>query len=128
MALAESLVNDKRQATARLATALRDADQVQAALLGRFRTENELHRRGVPRPVYFDMPPDPHGARPLQLPEPNVAADEANLASQRAQLQALLADEQAIRGRIQAAFNQQFDQLTPLGAHFQAGTAGKGAT
>ena len=125
LALAESLVSDKLQAAARLATALRDADQVQAALLGRFRTENELHRQGVPRPAYFDQAPDPHGAQALQLPESNTATDEASLASQRAQLQALLDDEQAIRARIQAAFNQQFDQLTPLGAHFQAGAAAK---
>ena len=125
LALAESLLNDKRQAAARLATALRDADQVQAALLGQFRSENELHRRGVPRPAYFDQPPDPHGARALQLPDANTAADAASLANQRTQLQALLADEQAIRARIQAAFNQQFDQLTPLGAHFEAGVAGR---
>lgn len=116
----EGLVADKRLAGARLATALQDAEHSLAALLGQFRTENELHRNG-PRPAYFNSQP---ALQLLPLPDFNTAQDAAALAAQREGLAALQAEVQGIRGRIQAAFNQQFDQLKPLDAHFQRPGAG----
>jgi len=111
----ESLVGDKRAAAGRLANALRDAEHAQAALLRRFRTENELHRAGAPRPAYFDALPAPE---PLAQPEFHLAADEAALAQGRAQLDALLAEAEALRAQIQGAFIGQVDALTPLAAQF----------
>lgn len=114
----ESLVGDKRATAARLANALRDAEHSLDALLRRFRTENEVHRRGAPRPAYFDTTP---ALAPLPQPDFRIEADEAALAQARTQLDALLAEVEGLRARIQAAFNRQFDQLAPLDTHFAPG-------
>lgn len=115
VAVFESLIDDKQMAGSRLSTALRHADHSLEALLRKFRTENELHRKGAQRPEYFDLPPD---LRPIHVPDFSTTADEAALAEQRGLVKALLADVQEIRARIQAAFNQQFDRLKPLDIHF----------
>lgn len=115
VAVFESLVDDKLMAGSRLSTALRDADNSLAALLGKFRTENEMHRKGVSRPKYFDRHPE---LQPINIPDFNTVADKAALAEQRELVKSLLADVQEIRARIQAAFNQQFDRLKPLDIHF----------
>ena len=115
VAVSETLIDAKRMANSRLSTALRDADHSLEALLQKFRTENEICRKGVPRPEYFDRQPD---LRPIQIPDFDNAADEADLAKQRELVNALLASVEDIRARIQAAFNQQFDRLKPLGIHF----------
>ena len=114
----ESLVGDKRATASRLANALRDAGHTLDALLRRFRTENEVHRGGAPRPAYFDTTPE---LAPLPQPDFRIDADEAALAQARVQLDALLAEIEALRARIQTAFNQQYDQLAPLDAHFAPG-------
>jgi hypothetical protein len=119
VAVSESLIEDKKRAALRLATAVRDADNSLEALLREFRTENELHRKGVPRPLYFDSSPD---LRPLQLPDFSTAADEADVAEQQRMVLRLLAEVEDIRARIQAAFNQQFDRLKPLDTHFPGKT------
>lgn len=115
VAVFESLVQDKQMAGSRLATALLDADNSMDALIKRFRTENELHRNGAPRPAYFDRQPD---LRPIQPPSFDTTSEESALGEQRDLVSALLAEEQDIRARIQAAFNQQFDRLKPLDSHF----------
>lgn len=115
MAIFESLVDDKRLAGARLVTALRDADNSLEALLRRFRIENELYRKGVRRPDYFDQPVD---MRAISMPDFSTDADEAALDEQRTLVKDLLSDVEGIRARIQAAFNQQFDRLKPLGDNF----------
>ena len=120
VAVFESLINDKRMAGQRLMTAIGDADNSLDALLGKFRTENEIHRKGVPRPSYFDIRPE---LRPIQLPSFDVTADEASLRAQREQVKQLLAAVQEIRARIQAGFNQHFDQLKPLDIHFSSSEA-----
>lgn len=111
----ESLINDKRMAGSRLSNALSEADYCLDALLKMFRTENEVHRNGVPRPKYFDTHPD---LRPIQLPDFATAQDEEALRTQSKQVTALVSEEQDIRARIQAAFTQQFDRLQPLDLHF----------
>lgn len=115
VAVSESLVEEKKRAALRLAMAIRDADNSLDALLKEFRTENELHRKGTPRPPYFDATPD---LRPLQLPDFSTVADEAGLAEQQSMVQRLLGQVEEIRARIQAAFNHQFDRLKPLDTHF----------
>lgn len=110
----ESLTNDKQMASSRLATALRDADHSLEALLQKFRTENDIYRKG-PRPEYFNRQPD---LRPIRIPDFNTAADEAALAEQRGLVNALLGHVEGIRARVQAAFSHQFDRLKPLDTHF----------
>ncbi|RWA53776.1 hypothetical protein AU476_12745 [Cupriavidus sp. UYMSc13B] len=117
VAVFESLIKDKQMAGSRLSTALLDADNSLEALLRKFRTENELHRKGLQRPMYFDRQPD---LRPIRTPDFSTAADEAELQEQRKLVKALLAEVQDIRASIQAAFNQHFDRLKPLDTHFPA--------
>jgi hypothetical protein len=108
-------LQDKRAAQSRLHTALRDADHALAAVLAAFRTENEAHRAGAPRPAYFDAPV---ALAPLHLPAFRVEEDEQRLAAQRERVQALLAEVEAARMRIQAAYARTFDGLKPLERHF----------
>jgi len=110
-----SLIEDKRSARSRLSTALRDADHSLEALLRKFRTENELHRDGKARPVYFDRLP---ALSPLQLPDFDTAEDELALATQKELIESLLLDVEQIRAQIQGAFNQKFDSVRPLDDHF----------
>ncbi len=111
----EGTIRDKLSAGSRLQTAIADADNSLEALLRMFRTENEMHRNGVQRPAYFDTYPQLRGIDP---PSFDTSTDDAALTEQRELVNALLADAQTIRGRIQAAFNKQFDRLNPLDVHF----------
>lgn len=120
LAVFATLLDDKRTAHLRLMTALRDADNSLDAVLHNFRTENQVHRKGLPRPNYFDTSPT---LRPLKLPEFETSGDEAELVVHREAVDSFLAEVQDIRGRIQAAFNQQFDILKKLDAHFPSGGA-----
>jgi len=115
VAVFESLIDDKRMACSRLDKAMRDADNSLEALLFKFRTENELYRAGLSRPLYFDVLPE---LRSLQMPDFSMGNDAASLADQRQLVELLLADVETVRARIQAAFNQQFDRLQTLDAHF----------
>lgn len=115
VAVFASLINDKRMTKLRLMTAIRDSDNSLNAVLQKFRTENQIHRKGLPRPVYFDAPPV---RRPLQLPDFDTTNNEAVLAEQRELVALLLSEVQDIRARIQAAFNHQFDRLKPLDTNF----------
>lgn len=111
----EAAIRDKSAAGHRLQQAVTDADNSLEALLKLFRTENEVHRGGLARPGYYDTYP---ALRVLTLPSFDTAEDDAALNEQRALVKALLDEAQTIRGRIQAAFNKQFDRLNPLDAHF----------
>jgi hypothetical protein len=115
VAVLQSLIEDKKAAGSRLSTALRDADNSLAALLSKFRTENELHRGDVPRPEHFDSMPR---LLAIQQPDFDTAGDEAALKQQSELVQSLLAEAQQVRARIQESFNQQFDRLKPLDSHF----------
>jgi DNA repair exonuclease SbcCD ATPase subunit len=108
-------ISDKKVTHSRLQTALRDADHALDALLHQFRTENELHRGGTPRPKYFDSPTP---LRPIELPNFDTAQEEERLRQQQQQVTELVDELQDIRARIQAAFNQQFDRLKPLNVQF----------
>ena len=111
----ESTIDDKRSAGMRLSTALRDADHSLDALLQKFRTENQLHRAGAVRPAYFDERPE---LRNINTPSFDTTDDDKELSNQFSIVKALLREEQDIRARIQAAFNNQFDRLKPLTSHF----------
>lgn len=111
----ESLIHDKETSGSRLRTAMADADNSLDALLKIFRTENELHRGGTPRPKYFDTRPR---LRPVQLPDFDTHEDEERLQEQKRKMASLVSEEQDLRARIQAAFTQQFDRLKSVDAHF----------
>jgi hypothetical protein len=115
VAVFQSLIQDKQMAGSRLHTALLDADNSLDALLKRFRTENELYRKGVKRPEYFNTHPV---LRPIQLPDFNTRSEETELQEQHNLLSQLLAEEQGIRARIQAAFTKQYDRLNPIDSNF----------
>jgi hypothetical protein len=120
LAVFSTLIDGKRTAHLRLMTALRNADNCLDAVLHNFRTENQVHRKGLARPAYFDMPP---ALRPLNLPVLETSMDEAELKGHREAVDSFLEEVQDIRGRIQAAFNQQFDVLKKLDTHFPSGRA-----
>jgi hypothetical protein len=117
LAVIESLIAAKKAAGLRLSTAFDNADNSMLALLSKFRTDNEVHRNGLPRPEYFDRMPE---LRPVKTPDFDTSANEFDLAKQRGLVQELLAEVQEIRGRIQQAFNHQFDRHKPLDFHFPA--------
>jgi hypothetical protein len=108
------LIQSKSAAHSRLMTALRDADNSLEAVLKQFRTENQLHRT-APRPRYFSESPQ---LRYLELPDFDTANDERALQEQKDLVAILEREVQDIRGRIQAAFNSQFDRLKPLNSNF----------
>lgn len=114
----ESIIEGKKMAAWRLATAQHRAEHSLEALIRRFRTENELHRHEIPRPRYFD---EQVVLQPIHIPDLTTTLDEVAVAEQKALVSALLANLQDIRARIQAAFNIQFDRLKPLGSHFPNG-------
>ncbi len=119
-----SLVGDKREAANRLGNGLREADLALRAVLGAFRSANEMARpAGTPRPAWFDEPPP---LSPLRLPDFAPASDQAILEAQRALVNGFLQQVEAIRSRIQAAYVQSFDHLKPLGVHFSATPAASG--
>ncbi len=117
LAVFASLINEKRDTKLRLSAAFDNADNSLNAILHNFRTENEVHRKGLPPPSYFNAPTD---LRPLNLPDFDTTADEALLFEQRKLMNLLLKEVQEIRARIQAAFNHKFDRLKPLNSQFQS--------
>ena len=115
LAAFESAVRDKASAGQKLQLALTDADNALEALLQAFRTTNEMHRGGLPRPAYFDTYPQ---VRDISAPSFDTTADDIALTEQRRLVKTLLDDAQQLRSRIQAAFNKQFDRVNPLDSHF----------
>jgi hypothetical protein len=111
----DSLIDDKIMTSSRLSTALLNVDNSLEALLQKFRTENEVHRKGLKRPIYFDQLPC---LKPIAVPNFNTETDKTNLASQHALVNTLMAEVETIRARIQAAFNLKFNGLKPLDTHF----------
>lgn len=111
----QNCIEDKRTTASRLSTAMHDVDHSLSALLRRFRTENEKHRGGVPRPAYFDEYP---ALTQVPLPNFDIEPDLASLETRRNMVEALVAEAQDIRARIQASFSQQFDSLKTLDANF----------
>lgn len=110
-----SLINDKTVAQSRLYTALGDASNCLDALLKIFRTENNLNRKGLAAPKYFNEVTE---LKDLQLPDSGIESDLAELRKQNATVASLLNRLESIRANIQASFNQQYDRLTPLNDHF----------
>lgn len=120
LAVFETRIDEKDAAALRLKTALQNADHSLAALLGEFRSENELHRNGLARPRYFNKQPE---LRELPFPDFSTTGDRGELATHRILVQALLDEIQSIRARIQEAFNHQYDLLKPLGTHYRTAEA-----
>jgi hypothetical protein len=115
-----SLIDDKRAAKLRLETALRDAENSLEAVLLTFRQENEVARKGLSRPAYFDQPTE---FVKLTLPDFDTEGDERRLDEQQRLARALVAEVQEIRARIQAAYSKQFNLPLTLKQHFTASEA-----
>lgn len=115
IALVESFIDGKAAAELRLDSALRDVDNSMDALLKLFRTENQVHRGGSPIPGYFEKKPE---LEPLKLPNFNTDDDRVSLLEQQGLVKRLLNEEQALRTRIQEAFNAKIDPLEPLDTQF----------
>ena len=113
----EARLGEKDAAYLRLQTALQDAKTSLDALLSEFRSENELHRNGLPCPSYFVQQP---ALQELPFPDFSTTDDRIAFATQKKQVQQLLAEAQEIRARIQEALNHQYDLLKPLGTHYRA--------
>jgi hypothetical protein len=109
-------IDDKRATKLRLEAALQDSANSLEAVLLIFRQENEVARKGLSRPAYFDRPSQ---LASLNLPNFDTKADQERLAAQRLLAEKLTNEVQEIRGRIQAAFNRKFDLLKPLPQHFE---------
>lgn len=110
-----SSIESKAATELRLQTALGNVDNALTAALSSFRTENEAHRKALPRPRYFDTVP---AVKSVPLPDFDTAPDTEWFVAQRTLVDQLVAEVQDIRGRIQAAFGRQFDSLQPLTTHF----------
>lgn len=116
LAIYRSRIDEKEAAELRLKTALQDADSSILALLTEFRNENELHRRGLARPEYFDAQPS---LKELPLPDFSTAGDRLRLEEQTTLAQRLISEVETIRANIQKAFNNQYDLLKPLDAQYE---------
>jgi len=116
MAVYKIRIDEKDAAALRLSTALQNAENAVAALLGHFRSENELHRGGLARPRYFDQQPP---LRQLPFPDFSTEEDRNELTMQGALVERLVGDVQTIRARIQEALSHKYDILKPLGTHYR---------
>jgi hypothetical protein len=116
VALLESLIADKKATAQRLERALQNAANSMDALLSRFRTENEVHRKGLALPGYFQQNPE---LRPLKLPDFDTRADDESLLEQKRLVKRLLEEETSIRKRIQEAFIAKLDPLRTLSTQIQ---------
>lgn len=115
LAVYRSRIDEKEAAELRLKTALQDADSSILALLTEFRNENELHRKGLARPKYFDARPN---LKELPFPDFSTAGDHLRLEEQATLAQRLMSEVETIRASIQKAFNNQYDLLKPLDAQY----------
>jgi hypothetical protein len=107
-------IEHKAATETRLHLAAADADHCLRSLLRKFRDINQLHRRS-PRPAYFaDLPETPA----LPWPDFSTARDRAKYRAQSERVEDLTAHVEIMRGRIQSAFNREYDRLAPLDAQF----------
>lgn len=106
-------VEDKRSARHRLQRALDKAENMLAALVTIFRTENEIYRKptGTPTPAYFK---DKLQFQVLELPDFSTTTDEQSLEKQERMLSELLSKIENIRAQIQSSYDLKFDQLKPI--------------
>lgn len=107
-------IEHKSATETRLQLAASDADHCLRSLLRKFRDINQLHRAS-PRPAYFADLPD---APALPWPDFSTARDRAKYRAQSERADALTAHVETMRGRIQSAFNREYDRLAPLDEQF----------
>lgn len=107
----ESLIQAKVTAQSRLETAIHNAQLCMETLINQFRTENEMYRNGLPRPVYFSTMPT---LKTVRQPDFKIKENRKKLLEQDALVQQLAMQLQPVRAAVQAAFNREFDRLQPL--------------
>ncbi|MGF6924312.1 hypothetical protein [Paraburkholderia sp. 40] len=107
----EGLLEQKSKTQLRLQGSLFNAQRCMEALVTRFRTENALHRKGIPVPPSFSVM---HVLADIRQPDFRMDEGETALAAQQARLQELLGKVQHVKAAIQAGFNKKFDSLVAL--------------
>jgi hypothetical protein len=111
----ETLIGDKESAKNRLGIALLDAENCLDALMKVFRDHNEMHRKGLARPPYFDWRPTLQG---IAAPDFCTDTNKALLHEQERRVEGLLARVETLRASIQARFNKHVDMLTQIDPYF----------
>ncbi|SAL00130.1 hypothetical protein AWB81_05845 [Caballeronia arationis] len=107
----ESLLEQKEKTRLRFKGSLFNAQRCMEALVTRFRTENKLHRKGLPLPPSFSVMPV---LEQLQQPDFRIAEGTAALAEQRACVKELMGQVQEVKAAIQSGFTQKFNSLVAL--------------
>ncbi|MDP2243607.1 hypothetical protein [Pseudomonas sp.] len=106
-----TLVEDKASCEHRLKLNISKAENMLHALINAFRDENKIHRSGVPRPAYFDSMP---ALQQIELPIFDTTSELAKHKNQESLLNELLSDVERVRGAIQSAYDNRFDQLKAI--------------
>ncbi|MGD7037238.1 hypothetical protein [Methylotuvimicrobium buryatense] len=113
----KSVIERKHTSEKRLQTAIQDADQCMRSLLGIFRQENMIHRKGLPVPKTFNKVPSP---KSLNIPNFHLDKDWVNFEKQKFAADEVVLKLEDIKASIQASFNREFDRLQPLGLHINS--------
>lgn len=110
-----TLINDKESASQRLNAAMTYATAAANAVAQIFRAENSLARRPNPDPVYFSKQPE---LELVSIPNFDTTESKNLLDEQRKLVTNLVNEAQNIRQKIEKAFNQDFDYLSPISNQF----------
>lgn len=104
-------IEDKRVTQQRLQALLHQAENLSSSLIGLFRSENEIYRKGKLTPKYFNQA---ILFQELTLPDFNTAPQDALFKEQQILLSRLHDRAEEIRDRIQSSFSSRYDQLQPF--------------
>ncbi|MFM0009153.1 hypothetical protein [Paraburkholderia sediminicola] len=110
----EASLELKARTLSRLQNAMLNAQRCHQALVTVFRTENMMHRNGVPPPPSFSVIPT---LSDIEGPNFKLEETRASFEAQHARVQELHAKVETLRAAIQSSFNQEFDTLTALEDH-----------
>ncbi|MDR7283167.1 hypothetical protein J2X84_001991 [Pseudomonas corrugata] len=105
-------MNEKSVVKKKVDEHLVKADNTIRSLIRCYRYENQLKRPvEIPRPAYFN---DPVELDDQESPDYGTESDEVRLVEQEMLLSEMIAIIEPTRAKIEASFNQNYDQLKPL--------------
>ncbi|GAB6404220.1 hypothetical protein [Pseudomonas sp. MHK4] len=111
----KSYMNDKAVVEKNLVAYTVKAENTLRSLIQCYRYENQLKRPAdCPRPAHFD---EVVQFEDDKMPDFSIAEDLVRLAKQEELLSEMITTFEPTRKKIQAAFNQKFDQIQPLESH-----------
>lgn len=111
-----NLIQSKKDTELNTSRALESAQQSMIALLTLYRNTNELYRKGLPKPAYFNRTT---AIKNVTLPDFSTNKDDLIKADQQKLIENLLSKVEILRANIQASFNTKYDGLKPLSTHFE---------